>query len=100
MTIESNHLSQDKYGGYWNYEGSYINLYKIDTLEKHYGADWFKHAGDLFSTTDSQKRFEFYNRLRYVQSATSIWVPMVKAYNAEGIRLIELLRKEYHLENE
>jgi hypothetical protein len=100
VTIESNHLAQNKYTGLYNSSGSYVNDYKVDTLVKRYGANWFQYAGDLFSTSDVQKRLEFYHKLRYVQSASYPYLPLLYGYKAQGTRLIELLSKEYHLENE
>jgi len=100
ITIESNHVGQNKYNGIYNSAGSYINDYKVDTLYKHYGANWFEYAGDLFSTTDTQKRLEFYYKLRYVQSASYGYLPMLYSYQSQGTRLIALLRKEYHLKSE
>ncbi|HEY8688481.1 MAG TPA: hypothetical protein VIM07_04540 [Chitinophagaceae bacterium] len=100
LNIESNHLTHDKYEGLYNTGGSYINYYKIDTLRKRYGANWFNYAGDLFSTTDLQKRLEFFMKLKYVQTGTYPWLRLLYGYKAQGTRLIELLTKEYHLENE
>ena len=100
IIIESNHVGQNKYNGIYNSAGSYIDDYKVDTLYKRYGANWFEHAGDLFSTTDQQKRLEFYYKLRYLQSASDGYLPLLYGYKEQGKRLMELLRKEYHLKNE
>ena len=100
VTIESNHLAQNKYNGLYTSVGSYINDYKVDTLIKYYGANWFDHAGDLFSTTDQQKRFEFYYKLKYVQTSSYSYLPLLYGYKEQGKRLMELLRKEYHLKND
>ena len=100
LYIESKHLTENKYEGYWNAEGSFINKYKIDTLKKRYGASWFNYAGDLFTTKDLQKRLEFYDKLKYMQGAAEPWLALLDQYKVKGERLIELLKKEYHLENE
>jgi hypothetical protein len=100
ITIETNHIAQHKYGELENSSGSYINHYEMDTLYKHYGANWFEHAGDLFSTKDQQKRFEFYYKLKYAQIASYYYLPLLYGYKEQGKRLIELLRKEYQLGNE